>query len=220
MNAKILFVEDDIYISKFVKMELNHEGYEVIHFADGIEATEFLENGKVDLAILDIMVPGMDGLSILSEIREFYGMELPVIMLTAKSELNDKVRGLKNGADDYITKPFEIEELIARIEALLRRKGFAEIISYEDLTLDKKSRQVLVDGEPVEFSKTEFDLLMVLLQNKGIVMSKDKLLEKVWGDEEWGNPNVVEVYINYVRKKLKDRGKYIKTVRGSGYVIR
>ena len=220
MKAKILFVEDDIYISKFVKMELNHEGYDVVHFINGIDATDFLEENKVDLAILDIMVPGMDGFSILSEIREFYGMDIPVIILTAKSELNDKVKGLKNGADDYVTKPFEIEELVARIEALLRRNGLTERIVYEDLEIDQQSRQVLIEGNSVELSKTEFDLLLVLLQNKGIVMSKDKLLEKVWGDEEWGNHNVVEVYINYVRKKLKDKGKYIKTVRGSGYVIR
>ena len=138
MKAKILFVEDDIYISKFVKMELNHEGYDVVHFINGIEATDFLENNKVDLAILDIMVPGMDGLSILSEIREYYGMDIPVIMLTAKSELNDKVKGLKIGADDYVTKPFEIEELVARIEALLRRNGLTERVIYKDLEIDQK----------------------------------------------------------------------------------
>jgi DNA-binding response OmpR family regulator len=157
---------------------------------------------------------------VLEEIRENISTDLPVIMLTAKGEVKDRIRGLRSGADDYLPKPFVIEELLARIEAVLRRKGKMERISYFEITLDMQSREAFLNGEPLQLSKTEFDLLAVLLSNAGIVMSKERLLEKVWGSEDWGNPNVVEVYINYLRKKLGKTGERIKTVRGSGYVVR
>ncbi|MBN2219709.1 MAG: response regulator transcription factor [Kosmotogaceae bacterium] len=220
MKGKILAVEDDIHIGKLLRMELSHEGYEVEVLTDGKEAVRHLEKELPDLLILDVMLPGLDGFSVLEEIREYISTDLPIIMLTAKGEVKDKIRGLKSGADDYLPKPFVIEELLARIEAVLRRKGKVERISYFEITLDMQSREAFLNGEPLQLSKTEFDLLAVLLSNAGIVMSKERLLEKVWGSEDWGNPNVVEVYINYLRKKLGKTGERIKTVRGSGYVVR
>lgn len=201
-------------------MELSHEGYEVEVLTDGKEALKHLEKELPDLLILDVMLPGLDGFTVLEEIREYISTDLPVIMLTAKGEVKDRIRGLRSGADDYLPKPFVIEELLARIEAVLRRKGKVERISYHELMLDLQSREASVSGEPLQLSRTEFDLLAALLSNAGIVMSKERLLEKVWGSEDWGNPNVVEVYINYLRKKLGKTGERIKTVRGSGYVVR
>ncbi|MGD9908272.1 MAG: response regulator transcription factor [Mesotoga sp.] len=220
MKGRIMVVEDDIHIGKLLRMELGHEGYEVEVLTDGKEALKHLEKELPDLLILDVMLPGLDGFSVLEEIREYISTDLPVIMLTAKGEVKDRIRGLKSGADDYLPKPFVIEELLARIEAVLRRKGKVERISYFEITLDMQSREAFLNGEPLQLSKTEFDLLAVLLSNAGIVMSKERLLEKVWGSEDWGNPNVVEVYINYLRKKLGKTGERIKTVRGSGYVVR
>lgn len=220
MKGRILAVEDDVHIAKLLRMELSHEGYEIEVLGDGKEALKYLEKELPDLLILDVMLPGIDGFSVLEEIREYVSTDLPVIMLTARGEVKDRVRGLKSGADDYLPKPFAIEELLARIEAILRRKGKAERISYHEITLDLQSREATLGGEELQLSKTEFDLLAVLLSNAGIVMSKDRLLEKVWGSEDWGNPNVVEVYINYLRKKLGKSGEIIKTVRGSGYVVR
>lgn len=220
MIGRILAVEDDIHIAKLLRMELSHEGYEIEVLSNGSEALKYLENELPDLLILDVMLPGIDGFAVLEEIREYISTDLPVIMLTARGEVKDRVRGLKSGADDYLPKPFVIEELLARIEAVLRRKGKVERISYHELMLDLQSREASVSGEPLQLSRTEFDLLAALLSNAGIVMSKERLLEKVWGSEDWGNPNVVEVYINYLRKKLGKTGERIKTVRGSGYVVR
>jgi DNA-binding response OmpR family regulator len=218
--GKILAVEDDIHIAKLLRMELTHEGYEIEVLSNGNDALKYLEKELPDLLILDVMLPGINGFSLLEEIRENISTDLPVIMLTAKGEVKDRIRGLRSGADDYLPKPFVIEELLARIEAVLRRKGKMERISYFEITLDMQSREAFLNGEPLQLSKTEFDLLAVLLSNAGIVMSKERLLEKVWGSEDWGNPNVVEVYINYLRKKLGKTGERIKTVRGSGYVVR
>jgi len=220
LKGRILAVEDDIHIGKLLRMELSHEGYEVEVLTDGKEALKHLEKELPDLLILDVMLPGLDGFTVLEEIREYISTDLPVIMLTAKGEVKDRIRGLRSGADDYLPKPFVIEELLARIEAVLRRKGKVERISYHELMLDLQSREASVSGEPLQLSRTEFDLLAALLSNAGIVMSKERLLEKVWGSEDWGNPNVVEVYINYLRKKLGKTGERIKTVRGSGYVVR
>jgi DNA-binding response OmpR family regulator len=166
------------------------------------------------------MVPDIDGYQVLQRIREDYSNELPVIMLTAKRDVKDKVKGLRTGADDYLTKPFHIEELIARIETQLRRVKGPKRLVYKEVMLDRSSREVKVSGEEIKLSKTEFDLLSLLMENKGIVVSKSTILDKVWGTEEWSNENVVEVYVNYLRKKLKGAGKYINTVRGVGYVFK
>ena len=216
----MLLIEDDPHISRFLKLELEHSGYEIILAVTGDQALDLLEAEEPDLIILDVMLPVIDGFSILRFIREEVSEELPVIMLTARGEVNDRVRGLKGGADDYVVKPFHIEELLARIEALLRRQKKPRKLNYKALEMDIDKRELLISGKSVDLSKTEFDLLRVLLENKGIVMSKNKLLEIVWGVEDWGNPNVVEVYVNYLRKKLGKHGNLIHTVRGVGYVIK
>jgi len=219
-KRKLLLIEDDPHISRFLKLELEHSGYEIILAVTGDQAMDLLEAEEPDLIILDVMLPVIDGFSILRFIREEVSEELPVIMLTARGEVNDRVRGLKGGADDYVVKPFHIEELLARIEALLRRQKKPRKLNYNALEMDVDKRELLISGKSVDLSKTEFDLLRVLLENKGIVMSKNKLLEIVWGVEDWGNPNVVEVYVNYLRKKLGKHGNLIHTVRGVGYVIK
>jgi len=216
----VIVVEDDVHIGKLLQMELTHEGYSVEVITDGVTALKRLEKELPDLLILDVMLPGANGFKVLNEVREYISTDLPIIMLTARGEVEDRVRGLKGGADDYIPKPFVIEELLARMEAIFRRRGILDRVSFHEITMDNNTREVTVGGKPVQLSKTEFELLFALLTNAGIVMSKERLLEKVWGNEEWGNPNVVEVYINYLRKKLGQSGERIKTVRGSGYVVR
>lgn len=216
----MLLIEDDPHISRFLKLELEHSGYEIILAVTGDQALDLLEAEEPDLIILDVMLPVIDGFSILRFIREEVSEELPVIMLTARGEVNDRVKGLKGGADDYVVKPFHIEELLARIEVLLRRQKKPRKLNYKALEMDIDKRELLISGKSIDLSKTEFDLLRVLLENKGIVMSKNKLLEIVWGVEDWGNPNVVEVYVNYLRKKLGKHGNLIHTVRGVGYVIK
>lgn len=219
MKARILLIEDDIHISKLLKMELEHEGYLVSEASSGATALELFKKLEPQLVVLDVMLPEMDGFSILEELKEI-SHETPVIMLTARRDLRDRVRGLKSGADDYLTKPFEIEELLARIEAILRRTGHADTLIFEEIEMSVSSRTLLVGNEQIDLSKTEFELLRILLVNAGIVLSKESLLREVWGDEDWGNPNVVEVYVNYLRKKLKDAARHLKTVRGVGYVVR
>ncbi|HOI33640.1 MAG TPA: response regulator transcription factor [Mesotoga infera] len=220
MKGNVIVVEDDVHIGKLLQMELAHEGYSVEVITDGVTALKRLEKELPDLLILDVMLPGANGFKVLNEVREYISTDLPIIMLTARGEVEDRVRGLKGGADDYIPKPFVIEELLARMEAIFRRRGILDRVSFHEITMDNNTREVTVGGKPVQLSKTEFELLFALLTNAGIVMSKERLLEKVWGNEEWGNPNVVEVYINYLRKKLGQSGERIKTVRGSGYVVR
>ena len=220
MKGNVIVVEDDVHIGKLLQMELTHEGYSVEVITDGVTALKRLEKELPDLLILDVMLPGANGFKVLNEVREYISTDLPIIMLTARGEVEDRVRGLKGGADDYIPKPFVIEELLARMEAIFRRRGILDRVSFHEITMDNNTREVTVGGKPVQLSKTEFELLFALLTNAGIVMSKERLLEKVWGNEEWGNPNVVEVYINYLRKKLGKSGERIKTVRGSGYVVR
>ena len=220
MKGNVIVVEDDVHIGKLLQMELTHEGYSVEVITDGVTALKRLEKELPDLLILDVMLPGANGFRVLNEVREYISTDLPIIMLTARGEVEDRVHGLKSGADDYIPKPFVIEELLARMEAIFRRRGILDRVSFHEISMDNHTREVTVGGEPVQLSKTEFELLFALLTSAGIVMSKERLLEKVWGSEEWGNPNVVEVYINYLRKKLGQSGERIKTVRGSGYVVR
>jgi len=184
-----------------------------------------VENGHFDLVLLDIMLPELNGLEVLRRIRRF--SEIPVIMLTARDAVMDKVSGLDMGADDYITKPFAIEELLARIRVVLKRKVAAaetnhEILSAGKLVLDKASHQVTYDGKLIQLTNREFILLEVLLENRSIVLSRDTLLEKVWGYDYMGETNVVDVYVYYLRNKIDDvvGEKIIETVRGVGYVIK
>lgn len=225
MPEKILIIEDEEKIARFIELELSHEGYEIDKSFNGREGLEMVENGHFDLVLLDIMLPELNGLEVLRRIRK--NSEIPVIMLTARDAVMDKVSGLDMGADDYITKPFAIEELLARIRVALKRKrpeakAEASVLTAGKLCLDKNSHQVKYDDQPIELTNREFILLEVLLENKSIVLSRDTLLEKVWGFDYMGETNVVDVYIYYLRNKIDDTvgEKIIETVRGVGYVIK
>ncbi|HIP92695.1 MAG TPA: response regulator transcription factor [Thermotoga sp.] len=218
---KVLVVEDDTKIARLLELELSHEKYDVRVVNNGYDALIEFEEYKPDIVILDVILPDIDGIEIAKRMRA-KSDEVGIIMLTALGETEDKVAGLRSGADDYIVKPFDITELLARIEALIRRKGYKkeDVIEIDGLRIFPASRLVTIDGEEVNLSKTEFDLLLFLAKNRGVVLSNEKILDAVWGIDFYGNPNVVEVYINYLRRKLKHKGKYIKTIRGVGYTIR
>ena len=224
LDKQILLIEDDSQIARFVELELEHEGFEVEKFDNGYDGINALKKNDFDLLLLDIMLPGLDGMEVCSKIREF--SDIPIIMLTAKSEIEDKVEGLDTGADDYLTKPFEIEELLARIRAHLRRnEGNVEsdnILETADVEVNLDAHIVKRAGEEIELTKKEYDLLVYLIRNEGIVVSRDKLLNNVWGYDYTGETNIVDVYIRYLRSKIDDpfEQKLIHTVRGVGYVLR
>lgn len=221
---RILIVEDEEKLARFIELELCHEGYGVDKAFDGRSGLEMAESGRHDLILLDVMLPGMSGMELLRRLRR--NSEVPVIMLTARDAVMDKVTGLDMGANDYITKPFEIEELLARIRVALRknmrRMEEGETLSSGSLMLDSARHSVSYGGKAVELTNREFDLLKELMRNKGIVLSRDHLLDKVWGYGYAGETNVVDVYIRYLRSKIDDAfgTKMIHTVRGVGYVFR
>lgn len=223
-EERILIVEDEEKIARFVELELLHEGYRADKAADGRTGLAMAESGKYDLMLLDVMLPGLSGTEVLRRLRKT--SQMPVILLTARDGVMDRVSGLDLGADDYITKPFFIEELLARIRAALRKKGRGEVVSdvkrLGKLSLSEARHEVTYDGHPVELTGKEFALLDYLLCNQGIVLSRDVLLDKVWGYGYMGETNVVDVYIRYLRAKIDDvyHVKLIHTVRGVGYVLR
>lgn len=221
---KILIVEDEEKIARFLQLELEYEGYSVAVCSDGKEGLEYFKHHGADLILLDVMMPRMNGMEVCRRIRQF--SEVPIIMLTAKGDTMDKVMGLDTGADDYVTKPFAIEELLARMRSNLK-KGSAEQqvknqLVIKKLIMDIDKHLVTYDGEVVELTKKEFDLLKYLLMNKNIVISRDKILEEVWGYDFIGDTNVVDVYVRYIRAKIDDvhSVKLIHTVRGVGYTIK
>ena len=220
---KCLVVEDDPSISGLVTKSLSAEGFLVTHETDGDNALDRLIRESFDVAVLDIMIPGRDGLSVLRMIRE-KGINTPVLLLTARSSLVERVEGLEHGADDYLTKPFHIEELIARIKALARRAstGILTLLSVGSLSVNLSSREVLRDSEPVELSNREFELLVYLLKNKNRVLSRTQICEHVWGYYFDVNDNLVDVYVKRLRKKIELDGapRLIHTIRGAGYCIR
>ena len=222
--VKILIVEDEEKLARFVELELVHEGYSVTKAFTGREGYELAASGEFDLILLDIMLPELNGMEVLRRLRRV--SQTPVIMLTARDEVIDRVSGLDQGADDYITKPFAIEELLARVRAALRKRaGFddgGEVLFAGDVRLDIKRRAVTVQDAPVELTKREFDLLHYMLKNKGIVVTRDMLLENVWDYEFDGGTNAVDVYIRFLRGKIDEVFdiKLIHTVRGVGYVIK
>ena len=225
MAEKILLVEDEEKLARMVEMELRYEGYEVTKAFDGRSGLEEALSGKYGLVLLDIMLPQLSGMEVLRRLRR--ESEMPVIMLTARDSVIDKVSGLDSGADDYITKPFAIEELLARIRAALRKRGSGErpeepLLSAGPLTMDVERHTVAVSGTPVELTRREFDLLHHLLENKGRVLSREALLDSVWGFDFVGETNSVDVYIRFLRSKINEAFdiKLIHTVRGVGYVIR
>ncbi len=217
-----MIIEDEEKIARFVELELSHEGYTVTKAFDGRTGLELAETGQFDLIILDILLPQLSGMEVLRRIRRT--SSVPIIMLTARDSVVDKVSGLDSGADDYITKPFAIEELLARIRTALRKTKpeETEVLSASGLQLNTGSRTVAVMGKPVELTKREFDLLHFLLKNKGIVVSREELLERVWGFDFSGGTNAVDVYVRFLRSKIDEvfNIKLIHTVRGVGYVIR
>ena len=227
MEEKILLVEDEEKLARMVELELRYEGYEVEKAFDGRTGLERALSGSFDLVLLDIMLPQLSGMEVLRRLRK-EGVQLPVIMLTARDSVIDKVSGLDSGADDYITKPFAIEELLARIRAALRKRPAQaaepprSLLTAGPLTMDTDRHEVSVNGEGVELTRREFDLLRYLLENKERVISRESLLDHVWGFDFVGETNAVDVYIRFLRAKIDEHFgiKLIHTVRGVGYVIR
>lgn len=223
--AKILIIEDEIKIARFLELELKHEGYEVIISGEGRQGLSRALNENVDLVILDIMLPGLNGIEVCRRIR--MESQVPIIMLTAKDDVTDKVAGLDTGADDYMTKPFAIEELLARIRVALNRKmnhkdTKLDKLQIGDLQLNIASHSAYYNEEELTLTKKEYELLEYMMRNKNIVLSREQLLNHVWDYEYFGDTNVVDVYIRYLRQKIDE--KYgihlISTVRGVGYIIK
>ena len=217
---KILIVEDDEGIAEFEVLELVHEGFEVQWAKDGREALSVFESFGPDIILLDIMLPEISGLEVLRRIRKT--SKIPVIMVSARGETYDKVNGLDAGADDYISKPFEIEELLARLRAVIRRSESSnsegKVYTSGKLILNTENMEVTLDGKLIELSKTEYLLLKCLLSNKDIVLSRSTIIDSVWGTEHSIDENAVDVYVRYLRSKIGDG--IITTVRGAGYVIK
>lgn len=218
---KILIIEDESNISDFVKMELEYEGYEAEISEDGKEGLIKALREDYDLIVLDLMLPGISGLEVCRRLKK--EKDIPVIMLSAKDSVMDKVAGLQIGADDYIAKPFAIEELIARIQVIFRRteKVKSNIIKFKDLSIQLESRIVMKNEEKINLTNKEYELLILLLNNKGKVVTRDNILNEVWGYDYDAGTNVVDVYVSYLRNKLDEKNKeaYIETVRAVGYII-
>ena len=214
-----MIVEDEEKLARFIEMELSYEGYKVQKAHDGRTGLEKALSGGFDLIILDIMLPGLNGMEVLRRIRR--ELDVPVIMLTARDTVIDKVTGLDGGANDYMTKPFEIEELLARIRNALRKTGRNGFTAC-GVSLDPAGRAVYFKGQDIELTKREFDLLQFLMENKGLVFSRETLLDRVWSYDYMGDTNVVDVYVRYIRSKIDDVYgiKLIHTVRGVGYVVK
>jgi DNA-binding response OmpR family regulator len=223
MSARILLVEDDPKLAEFIAAELGLEGYEVTVAANGIDGLRMARDSQPDLLILDWMLPGISGLDLCLRLRKT-GIEVPIIMLTAKDEISDRVAGLNAGADDYVTKPFSIEELLARVKARLRRTHPEEtkMLVFEDLTLNLLTREVYRNNQLIELTAKEFDLLELLLRHPRQVLTRDRILEQVWGYDFMGESNIIEVYIRALRLKLEANNpkRLLHTVRGVGYVLK
>lgn len=227
--SKILIIEDEEKIARFIELELSHEGYETEKAFNGRDGLSLIEKGGHDLVILDIMLPELNGIEVLRRARRF--TDVPVILLTARDSVTDKVSGLDMGANDYITKPFSIEELLARIRAVLRltesrastKESAAEkapdssVLSCAGVEMNTDSHEVTYMGREVELTNREFILLRTLLENKNVAMTREKLLCDAWGYDYYGETNIIDVYVRYIRHKTSD--DVIKTIRGVGYMI-
>ncbi|MBU5487600.1 response regulator transcription factor [Clostridium sp. MSJ-8] len=218
MKKTILIVEDEIRIRFLIRDYLLKENFTVIEAENGLEALDLFKTNKIDLMILDIMMPKMDGLTVLNKIREI--STVPVILLTAKSQEEDKLQGYEYGADDYMTKPFSPKVLVAKIKALLKRSR-EEIDSstqdYNGLSINKLSHEVKLDGDLLSLSPKEYELLIYLVEHESIALSRDNILDNVWGLDYYGDIRTVDTNIKRLREKLQDKSSYIVTVRGSGY---
>ena len=226
--SRILIIEDEENLANFVELELKHEGYDTDVGLDGRAGLEAALNQDFDVILLDLMLPELNGIEVARRVREL--KDTPIIIMTARDSVIDRVSGLDHGADDYIVKPFAIEELLARVRALLRRisiedgnnKEHQTTVNYKDLTIEKENRVVRRGDEVINLTKREYELLLILMENINVVMSRKDLLSKVWGYDSKVETNVVDVYIRYLRNKIDRPGEksYIQTVRGTGYVIR
>ncbi|CDF57846.1 winged helix-turn-helix domain-containing protein [Thermobrachium celere] len=224
-SEKILIIDDELHIVELIKYNLEMNGYKVYYALNGTDGINLAYEKKPDLILLDIMLPEIDGFEVCKKIkRDDELADIPIIMLTAKGEEFDKILGLELGADDYITKPFSVRELVARIKAVLRRNTKEEkqqsVINIGNLTIDLERHEVLKDGRKIELTLKEFELLKLLVLNKGKVMTRDFLLDKIWGYEYYGETRTVDVHVRHLRQKIEDDDKnprYIETVRGIGY---
>lgn len=222
-TATILVVEDEEKLARFVELELTYEGYQVTVANDGLTGLTTARDLNPDLIILDWMMPGLTGLEVCRRLRAT-GNKVPVILLTAKDDVSDRVAGLDAGADDYVVKPFSIEELLARVRAHLRRNTEEEtdVLRFDDLMLNRRTREVTRGDRPIELTAKEFDLLEYLMANPRQVLTRDRILEKVWGYDFMGDSNIIEVYVRYLRLKLESENekRLIQTVRSVGYVLK
>lgn len=220
-QASVLIVDDEPQIIDFLQMGFVYEGFQVFVATTGPEAVQAARAQQPDIIILDIMLPGCDGLEVTRQVR--WGQDVPIIMLTAKDEIDDRVTGLDCGADDYLTKPFAFRELMARTRAVLRRRGnnIADLLSFQDVVLDRGTRLVTLREQPVDLTPREFSLLELFLMHPRQVLSRDIILSRVWGYDYEGDDNIVEVYVRHLREKLRDNPpKLLQTVRGIGYALR
>ncbi len=224
-RKKILLVEDEVKLARFVELELKYEGYDVTVCHDGRQGIQQITENDYDMILLDLMLPGLTGIEICRRVRKF--SQVPIIMLTAKDEVMDKVAGLDSGADDYMTKPFAIEELLARMRVAFKHSaGRTEtkhrLLRVRELEIDTEKRMVTVGGRVVDLTKKEYELLTYLVQNKNIVLTREQILNEVWGYSYIGETNVVDVYIRYLRSKIDEAfgEKYILTIRGVGYYVK
>jgi two-component system OmpR family response regulator len=221
----VLVVDDEEYIRDLVRTALSFSGYEVAVAADGVTALNEVQRHRPDLVILDVNMPGFDGFEVVRRLRDA-GDPTPVIFLTARDSAEDKISGFTKGGDDYVTKPFSLEELVARVEAVLRRTApvepqAVELLGYADLEMDEKGHRVSRGGRPLDLAPTEFNLLRYFMVNPEQVLSKQQILDHVWHYDFEGDPNVVETYVSYLRKKTEVAGpRLIHTVRGFGYILR
>ncbi len=224
-KGKILVVEDEKQLSRLIELELKFEDYEVIVAYDGETALQLATDTSLDLILLDIMIPVINGIDVCKKIRQT--SDIPILLLTAKSDTNDKVIGLDSGADDYITKPFEMTEVLARIRTAMRRSGSIskseqDTLIIKGLTIDKNQHAIFYKDDTIALTKKEFDLLLYLAENRNIALTRDQILENVWGYDYFGDTNVVDVYIRYLRSKIDNVYNFsmIDTIRGVGYMIK
>ena len=223
MATRILVVDDDRSVAEMLRRNLAYEGFAVDVARDGLAALDQIRDRLPELVVLDLMLPGIDGLEVLRRLREA-GNATPVLMLTARDAIDDRVAGLEGGADDYLIKPFAFPELLARVHALLRRRqgGEREVLCFADLTLNTGTRLAERAGRAIELSTTEYELLAYFMRHPNQVLTREQLMERVWGYDFEGESNVLEVYVGYLRRKLEegDRPRLIQTIRGAGYVLR
>lgn len=223
-DYKILAVDDEEHIQELIKFNLESSGFKVICCGNGTEALKLVKSEKPDLVLLDVMLPGIDGYDVCKEIRKDNSISnIPIIMITAKSEELDKILGLELGADDYMTKPFSIRELLARVKAVLRRTSSQPMdksFKFDNIVIDFEKHEITKEGKRLELTLKEFEVLEILIKNKGRVITRDFLLDKVWGYEYYGETRTVDVHIRHLRQKIEEDDKnprYIETIRGVGY---